>query len=137
MGILTDKTCSRFWEKLNCRVRRTGAILTTLNLLRAKILYEWNNLPQNYVQRYLTSMRRRCIAVGTYPLLSLHGHGRCCRILLKNIVIFTLFCDVFDQVWSLLKFWKKCELRFYQNFEFCVRIFLTFYFIRNKINAIL
>ena len=44
------------WDELNRRVRRTGAILT---ILRAKYLYEWNNLPQNYVQHYMTSMRRR------------------------------------------------------------------------------
>ena len=37
--------------ELNCRVRRTEAIPTTLNQLKAKVLYEWNNLPQNYVQR--------------------------------------------------------------------------------------
>ena len=48
---------------LNRCVRRTGAIQTTLNQLRAKILYDLNTLPQNYVQRYVTSMRRRCIAV--------------------------------------------------------------------------
>ena len=51
------------WDKLNCRVRRTWAIPTTLNQLRAKILYECNNLPQNYVQRYVVSMRRRCLGV--------------------------------------------------------------------------
>ena len=51
------------WDELNRRVRRTGAIPTTLNQLRAKILYEWNNRPQNYVQRYVTSMRRHCLAV--------------------------------------------------------------------------
>ena len=51
------------WDELICHVRRTGAILTTLNQLRAIILYEWNNLPQNYVQRYVTSMRRHCPAV--------------------------------------------------------------------------
>ena len=51
------------WDELNHRVRRTEAIPTTLNKLRAKILYEWNKLPQNYVQRYVTSMRRRCLAV--------------------------------------------------------------------------
>ena len=45
-------------DELNRRVRRTGAIPT---LLRAKYLYEWNNLPQNYVQRYVTSMRRRTV----------------------------------------------------------------------------
>ena len=49
-------------DELNRRVRRTGAISTTLNQLRANILYEWNNLPQNYVQRYVTSMRRGCLA---------------------------------------------------------------------------
>ena len=95
------------WDKLNRGVRRTGAIPTTLNQLRAKILYKWNSFPQKYVQRYVTSMRRRCLAEieqcgGTCPLLSLHGHGRQYRIYLKNIVIFTLFFDIFDQVWSLL-----------------------------------
>ena len=50
------------WDKLNRGVRRTGAIPTTLNQLRAKILYKWNSLSQNYVQRYVNSMRRRCLA---------------------------------------------------------------------------
>ena len=35
-------------DELNRHVRRTGAISTTLNQLRAKIFYEWNKLPQNY-----------------------------------------------------------------------------------------
>ena len=52
-----------FMDDLNCRVRRTGAIPTTLNQLRAKIIYQWNNFPQNYVKRYEKSMRRRCLAV--------------------------------------------------------------------------
>ena len=51
------------WDDLNRRVRRTGAISITLNQLSAKILYEWNNLPQNFVQLYVTSMRRCCLAV--------------------------------------------------------------------------
>ena len=51
------------WGELNRRVRRTEAIPTTLNHLRAKVLYEWNNLPQNYGQPYVTSMRRHCLAV--------------------------------------------------------------------------
>ena len=50
-------------DELNHRVRRTEAIPKTLNQLRAKILYEWNNLPQNYVQRFVTSMRRRWLVV--------------------------------------------------------------------------
>ena len=62
------------WDELNRRVRRTGAIPTTLNQLRAKLLYDRNILPQNYVQRFVTSVR------GTYSLLSLHGYGRRCRI---------------------------------------------------------
>ena len=60
------------WDELNRRVRGTGAISTTLNQLRAEILYEANNLPQNYVQRYVTSMRRRCLAV----VNSAGGHTR-------------------------------------------------------------
>ena len=51
------------WDELNRRIKRTGAIPTTLNQQRAKIIYEWNSLPQNYVQRYVASMRRRCLAV--------------------------------------------------------------------------
>ena len=51
------------WDELNCPVRRTGAIPTTLNQLRANILYVWNDLPQNYVQRYVTSTGHRCLAV--------------------------------------------------------------------------
>ena len=52
-------------DELNRRVRRTVAILKTLNQLRANILYEGNNLPQNYFQRCVTSMRRRCLVVVT------------------------------------------------------------------------
>ena len=58
----------------------------------------------------------------TYPLLSLHGHGRRCRIWLKNIVIFTLFCGIFDQVLSLLKYWKNV------NFYFTINLNLAFAF---------
>ena len=50
-------------DELNCHVSRTGAIPTTLNQLRAKILHEWNNLPQTYFKRYKTSMRCSCLAV--------------------------------------------------------------------------
>ena len=57
--------CWNIWDELNRRVRRTGAITTTLNQLRAKILSQFNNFPQNYVKCYVTSMRRRCLAVVT------------------------------------------------------------------------
>ena len=50
------------WYELN-RCEEQTAIPTTLNQMRAKVLYEWNNLPQNYVQRYETSVRRRCLAI--------------------------------------------------------------------------
>ena len=58
MGILTDKMCLWFWDELNHRVRRTEAIPATQN--------------QNYVQRYVTSMRRHCLAV----VNSAGGHTR-------------------------------------------------------------
>ena len=51
------------WDELNCCVRRTWAIPITLIQLRANILYEWNNLPPNCVQRYAASMRHRCISI--------------------------------------------------------------------------
>ena len=44
------------WDELNRCLRRTGAFPTKLTELRANILYEWNNLPQNYVQPYATSI---------------------------------------------------------------------------------
>ena len=50
-------------DELNRCVRRTVANPKALNQLREKILYEWNNLPQNYVQPFVTSMRRRSLAV--------------------------------------------------------------------------
>ena len=88
--------------------------------------------PQEYVQRFVTSIRRRRLAIvnsagggggGTYPLQSLHGHGLRCRIRLKIIVIFTLFCNIFDQVWSLLKYWKNVNFDFTINFNFAFAFF--------------
>ena len=60
------------WGELNRPERRTGAILATLNQLRANLLFEWNNLPQIYVQRYVSSIRRRCFA----EVNSAVGHTR-------------------------------------------------------------
>ena len=69
------------WGELNLRVGRTAAIPTTLNQMRAKIHYEWNNLPQNYVQRYVTSVRRRCLlVVNSAGEHTRYIHGRHCRI---------------------------------------------------------
>ena len=63
MGFHTDITCSWFWDELNSRERRTGAIPTTLDQLGAKIIFEWTNLPKNYAQCYVTSVRHRCLVV--------------------------------------------------------------------------
>ena len=91
------------WDELNHRVRRTGAIPTTLNQLRAKIIYEWKNTPQNYVQRYVASLSCRseqCRGGGGIPATKFTWT----RTPLQDLtVIFTLFCDIFDQVWPLLK----------------------------------
>ena len=46
---------------------------------------------------------------------------------LKNIVIFTLFCDIFDQVWSLLKNWKNVIFDFTINLNLR-SLFLNFLF---------
>ena len=43
--------------------------------------------------------------------------------LTKSIVIFTLFCDIFDQVWSLLKFWKNVNFDFTINLNFAFAFF--------------
>ena len=115
------------WDELNRRVRKTWAIPTTLNQLRAKILHEWNNLPQNYVQRYVTSMRRRCLAVVNSAGDILATNFTCTwtplQDLNQNIVIFTLFCDIFDQVWSLLKYWKNVNFDFTINLIFALASF--------------
>ena len=115
------------WDELNRHVRSSGDIPTTLNQLRAKSLYGCNNHPQNYVQLYVTSMRRivmpKWTVRGTYLLLSLHGHKRHCKIWLKYIVIFTLFVIFSIKFGLFLSIGKKCDLRFYINFEFCVGIF--------------
>ena len=51
------------------------------------------------------------------------------RILDLRILEYLLrFCDIFDEVWSLLKYLEKCELEFTINLNFASR-FLTFYFI--------
>ena len=57
---------------------------------------------------------------------------------LRIIVIFTLLCYTFDQVWSLLKYWKKnvnFGFTINLNFEFAFFNFL-FYSKSNKLNFI-
>ena len=41
---------------------------------------------------------------------------------LKNIVIFTLFYDMFDEVWSFLKYWKNV------NFDLTINLNFAFAF---------
>ena len=54
----------------------------------------------------------------------------------SNIVIFTLFCDIFDQILFLLKYWKNVNFDFTINLIFAFAFF-NFLFILNKINALL
>ena len=115
-------------DELNCCVRRTGAIPTTLNQMRAKSINYWNNLLQDYVQRCVMSMRRRCLAVvngagGGHTRHYVYMDIDAAAGFDLRILYFILFWDIFDQVWSFLKYWRKCELQFYHEFEFCVRIF--------------
>ena len=51
-------------------------------------------------------------------------------------MILTLFCDIFDHGRSLLKYWKNVNFDFTINLNFAFA-FLTYYFILDKINAIL
>ena len=51
-------------------------------------------------------------------------------------MIFTLFCDIFDQAGSLLKYWINVNFDFTINLNFVFH-FLTLNFIQNKINAML
>ena len=39
------------------------------------------------------------------------------------MVIFTLFCDIFDIVWSLLKYWKNVNFDFTINLNFAFAFF--------------
>ena len=51
------------FDELNRSVRRTGAIPTTLNQLRAKILTSGTNFLRITFSVFVTSMIRRCLAV--------------------------------------------------------------------------
>ena len=51
-------------------------------------------------------------------------------------MILILVCDIFDQVCTLLKYWENVNFDFTINLNFAFT-FLNFYFIQNKINAIL
>ena len=52
-------------------------------------------------------------------------------------MIFTLFCDIFDQAWSLLNYWKNVNFEFTINFNFAFAFFeLLFYSQKNKCNFI-
>ena len=51
------------------------------------------------------------------------GGGEEGGIRIKNIVIFTWFCDIFDQAWSLLKYWKNVNFDFTINLNFAFAFF--------------
>ena len=71
-------------DELNRSVRRTGAIPTTPNQLRAYSLRveqtpsELRSALCDVNETSLSCRSEHCR--GAYPLLSLHGHGRRCRI---------------------------------------------------------
>ena len=40
-----------------------------------------------------------------------------------RILIFTLHCDIFDQAWTLLKYWKNVNSDFTINLNFAFTVF--------------
>ena len=132
------------WDELNRRVSRTGAILysdhtestESKNYLQVEqppselrsALCDVNGTPLSCRSEQWGGGGGGGGGGGTYPLLSLHGHGRRCRIWLRNIVIFTLFYDIFDQVWSLLKYWKNMNFYFTIDLNYAFAFFnFSFY----------
>ena len=59
------------WDELGRRVRRRHA-LQTVNELANALVREWNNLPNQLIQRYVNSMRRRIEAL----IRARGGHNR-------------------------------------------------------------
>ena len=59
------------WDELGRRVRRRHA-LQTVNELANALVREWNNLPNQLIQRYVNSMRRRIEAF----IRARGGHNR-------------------------------------------------------------
>ena len=69
------------------------------------MIYEWKKTPPelrsalcDLNETPLSCRSKQCGSTWTWTPLQEH--------LFKNIVIFSLFCNIFDQVWSL----EKCEL---------------------------
>ena len=51
------------WDNLDKRIRRRQNPPTNVNELRTALLEEWNNIPQDDINKLVLSMRRRCQAV--------------------------------------------------------------------------
>jgi transposase len=51
------------WDKLGRRVRHSQNPPETLQKLRDTLVHEWNKIPQDFIQRLIGSMRRRCESV--------------------------------------------------------------------------
>lgn len=51
------------WEQLKRRIRRRNPVPSTIEQLRFAAQYEWNAIPQEYIQTLLSSMPRRMQAV--------------------------------------------------------------------------
>ena len=60
------------WDNLDRRVRRRLNPPNNVNVLRAALLEEWNNIPQGDINKLVLSMRRRCQAVS----IAHGGHTR-------------------------------------------------------------
>ena len=75
-------------------------------------------LPQNYVQRYVTSMRRRCLAVVNSA--GRHGHGRRCRIIYLRILWYFLCFVIYSIKFGL---WKNVNFDFTINLNFAFAFF--------------
>ena len=79
------------------------------------------------LKRSVTSMRRRCLAV-VNSAGDIHANKFTWTWTpLQDLTFFTLFCDIFDQVWSLLKYWENVNSDFTINLNFAFA-YLTFFF---------
>ena len=51
------------WDELYRRIKRNSPVPQTLAQLREKLMHEWNNIPKQYIQMSVTSLRRRIHSV--------------------------------------------------------------------------
>ena len=70
------------WDKIDKDIRSLRPPPTTIPQLQQSLIDAWNNIPQQYIQRLVQSMRRRCTAVinagGSYTRYSGNCLSRSC-----------------------------------------------------------